>query len=364
MKCLITGGAGFVGSHLADRLVACGNEVVIYDNLSTGRIGNIRALDGSMGVTFIGGDILDRAGLEYAIEGCDEVYHLAAAVGVRLILEQPLETMLVNLRGTENVLDAASRTGARVLFTSSSEVYGCSEEQGMMNEEGARTYGSTATSRWAYAGAKAMGESLALAYHRQRGLRSVVVRLFNIAGPRQRDTYGMVLPRFVTQALAGEPITIFGDGEQRRSFLHVADAVDAIVRLMRSSDAVGGIYNLGSRESVSIAHLARIVAEAAGSTIPPVFIPYDLAYPPGFAEIAKRAPDLTRSEALIDFHPTHDLEQVIRDMIEDAKARTIEEASNRGGEEASNRRSEEPFPFRHPIPPFVLERGSGGMLGW
>lgn len=316
MKCLVTGGGGFIGSHLVDRLVDEGAEVIVYDNLSTGRLDNLRRRLGSGAIRFIQGDILDCNRLEKAVEGCDEVYHLAAAVGVQLILEKPLEAMLVNLRGTENVLDAASRHGARLLFTSSSEVYGSAGE-GVMEEDGVRTYGSTATSRWAYAGAKAIGESLALAYHRQREMESVVVRLFNVAGPRQRDTYGMVLPRFVRQALAGEPITIFGDGRQRRSFLHVADAVDAIVALMRSKGTEGGIFNLGSRESVSIGRLARIVATAAGSSIPPVHIPYERAYPAGFAEIIRRTPDLSRSEEAIGFTATRDLRQIVAEIIED-----------------------------------------------
>jgi UDP-glucose 4-epimerase len=317
MISLITGGAGFIGSHLAERLIAAGDDVIVYDNLATGRCGNLERIRHAPGFRFIEGDIRDQSALERAVEGCDEVYHLAAAVGVRLILERPLEAMLVNLRGTENVLDAASRHGARLLFTSSSEVYGSATE-GRMDEEGPRTYGSTTTSRWAYAGAKAMGESLALAYHRERGLGATIVRLFNVAGPRQLDTYGMVLPRFVRQAVAGEPITIYGDGEQRRSFLHVADAVDAIIRLMRTPEAIGGIFNLGSRESISIGALARLVAAAAGSRVPPVHIPYALAYPDGFAEIAKRTPELRRSEELIGFRPAHDLGSIIEDLIVEA----------------------------------------------
>lgn len=321
MKCLVTGGAGFIGSHLAEKLVAAGDEVVVYDNLTTGTFNNLRRLVESPRFRFVEGDILDRRSLDRAMRGCDEVYHLAAAVGVQLILEKPLEAMLVNLRGTENVLDAASQHRARVLFTSSSEVYGCATE-GMMDEDGARTYGSTATSRWAYAGAKAMGESLALAYHRERNLQSVVVRLFNIAGPRQLGNYGMVLPRFARQAVAGEPVTIFGDGRQQRSFLHVADAVDAIVALMKSGEASGRVFNLGSHESVSIATLARIVADAAGSSTPPVHIPYERAYPDGFAEIAKRTPDLRRSEELIGFRARRDLRQIVADVIADVMPET------------------------------------------
>lgn len=315
MRVLITGGAGFIGSHLAETLIARGDQVVLFDNLSTGSIENIgRIIESRRAMLFVG-DVRDRAAIERASDGCDAIFHLAAAVGVQLILEQPLASMQTNLRGVENVLEVAAWRRMRVLFTSSSEVYGNASSTAPMSESASRTYGSTAISRWAYAGAKAMGESLALAFHRERGLRAVIVRLFNVAGPRQSGSYGMVLPRFVHQAIAGEPITVYGDGSQTRAFAHVHDIVDALARLIDTDSATGSVVNLGSDNVISIDALADLVRRTVGSRSPIVHVSYADAYPSGFEEIRKRCPDLTRARNAVGFAPDRDIATIIDDIV-------------------------------------------------
>lgn len=315
MRVLITGGAGFIGSHLADTLIARGDDVVIFDNLSTGSLQNIGGVVRSRRGTLIVGDVCDRAALERASEGCDAIYHLAAAVGVQLILAQPIASMQTNLTGVANVLDVASARGTPVLFTSSSEVYGNAADARLLRESDARTYGSTATFRWTYAGAKAMGESMALAYHKERTLPVVVVRLFNVSGPRQSGSYGMVLPRFVRQALACEPVTVYGDGNQSRAFAHVQDIVDSLPQLLGNHTAHGHVFNLGSDNSLSMNRLAEIVIERTGSTSPIVHVPYAEAYPPGFEEIRKRHPDISRARRVVGFAPTRDITSIIEGIV-------------------------------------------------
>jgi UDP-glucose 4-epimerase len=315
MQALITGGAGFIGSHLADLLVARGDEVVLLDNFSTGSLRNATRALATRRARITIGDVCDRDVLARAADGADVIFHLAAAVGVRLILEQPLASMHTNLRGIENVLELAARSGQRVLFTSSSEVYGNAASALPLSESGSRTYGSTDTFRWAYAGAKAMGETLALAYHRERAVQAVVVRLFNVTGPRQTGSYGMVVPRFVRQALDGAPITVYGDGEQTRAFAHVGDVVAALAQLVEAPGAAGSVFNLGARASISINELARVVRDATGSSSEIVHVPYVDAYPAGFEEIEKRCPDLERISATIGFTPSRGIDEIVHDIV-------------------------------------------------
>jgi UDP-glucose 4-epimerase len=319
MKCLITGGAGFIGSHLAQELLVRGNHVTVLDDLSTGRMENLAAIDGDRRFTMAAGDLLDIDLLDELVSGCDEVYHLAAVVGVKLILERPLDAMRVNMEGTAALLRAAAAHGRGVLVASSSEVYGHAACEPLA-EENMRRYGSTSTFRWAYAGAKAMGESLALAYHREKGLHAVVARLFNVVGPRQSAYGGMVLPTFVKQALAGTPITVFGSGEQTRCFTHVSDVADAMIRLMRNGGSRGEIYNIGSSEKITITKLAERVKELCGSSSPIRFVPYGEAYPDGFEEIMQRVPDLEKIRSAIDYRPRFGLDAIINDVIEYARA--------------------------------------------
>jgi UDP-glucose 4-epimerase len=315
MRVLITGGAGFIGSHLAELLAAEGDEVVLFDNLSTGSPDNIRPLVDSGRAKLVIGDVCDRTSLAAAGDGCDIVHHLAAAVGVELILQRPLASMRTNLRGIENVLELAAQRSQRVLFTSSSEVYGNAASGSPMRETGSRTYGSTDIFRWAYAGAKAMGETLALAYHRELGVEVVVVRLFNVSGPRQSDSHGMVVPRFVRQAMRGAPITVFGDGRQSRAFAHVADIVEALARLVVEPAASGAVFNLGADREITITDLARLVRRATASRSAIVHVPYAEAYPIGFEEIHKRRPDLSRARDVVGFDASRGIDEIVRDIV-------------------------------------------------
>ena len=276
MKALITGGAGFIGSHLADRLLADGHQVILLDDLSTGSHANIEHLLGRPDVEFVLGSILNADLLDDCVARVDTVFHLAAAVGVQLIVERPLESLATNIRGSELVFEKVHKHGARILVTSTSEIYGKNTSD-RLREEDDRILGSPLKSRWSYSEAKAIEEILAYTYWRQKGIEAVIVRLFNTVGPRQTGHYGMVIPRFVNQALRGEPLTVFGDGSQQRCFCFVGDVVDALVKLIQHPDAYGQAINLGGTEVVSIRELAERVIAITGSASTIRTIPYDEA---------------------------------------------------------------------------------------
>ncbi len=320
MKALITGGAGFVGSHLADLLAERGDDVLVLDDLSTGSCLNLaEGLDGGR-VEFVEGSILDERLVDDCMRSTDVCFHLASAVGVQLILDRPLESLRRNVRGTEVVADAAARCGCRMLFASSSEVYGVSSQfngkaGGELSEDSLRTLGSPAVLRWSYATAKSFGESLMHAHAREGEFGLVIARLFNTVGARQVGSYGMVLPRFVQQALAGRPVTVFGDGGQSRCFTHVADTVRAIVQLGTSDKALGGTFNIGSNREIRIVDLAEQVIARANSESPIEFIAYERAYGPDFEELGRRKPDLTAIRDAIGWEPRRTLVEMIDDTI-------------------------------------------------
>ena len=320
MNFLITGGAGFIGSHLAEALVARGDRVIVYDDLSTGRLSNLKSIMKKKNFSFIKGDILDKRLLGGAIKRVDMVFHLAAVVGVRYVLEHPLKTLEVNVRGTENVLSLAHGYRKKVGIASSSEVYGKSENF-PLKEDDDRVMGATAITRWSYAATKAMDEFMALAYFREKKLPTLIVRFFNICGPRQTGRYGMVIPRLVEEALKGEPLTIYGDGKQTRSFTYVADAISAVLALSSIRKAYGQIFNLGSREVVSIEELALKIKEMTASSSPLVYIPYQEAYGRDFEDMRHRRPDITKLEKFLGFSPETKLEEIIRSTIEYMKGK-------------------------------------------
>lgn len=319
MKYLITGGAGFVGSHLAESLLAEGHEVHAFDNLSTGSLLNVQALKSNKNFRLTTADILDEKKLETAVRAADAVYHLAAAVGVRWIMENPVETIITNVRGTENILAAAARHGKPVLITSTSEVYGKAMEVGgngkPLAEDDNWTLGPTRVRRWAYACSKAMDEFLARAYFDEKGLPVVLVRLFNTVGPRQTGRYGMVIPNFVQRALLHEPIPVYGDGQQTRSFTHVADAVRAMRALMDCPAARGEVVNIGSGEVISIRGLAEKILQLTGSRSPIKLVPYAEVYAEGFEDMRERTPDISKLRRLADYRPQKTLEDILRDVI-------------------------------------------------
>ena len=315
MEYLITGGAGFIGSHLADALLARGDSVLALDDLSTGAEANVRHLFDHPGFELSEGSILDHDLVSKLGNNVDVIVHLAAAVGVKLIVEHPLESLLTNIRGTEIVLDAAAELGCKVLITSTSEIYG-KNASGPLKEDDDRILGSPFKARWSYSTSKAVDEILARGYWRDRGTPTVVVRLFNTVGPRQTGAYGMVVPRFVHQALRGEPITVYGDGEQRRSFCHVSDVVTALLQLVDHPGAIGDVFNVGARNEVSINELARLILAATDSSSPVVHISYDVAYEEGFEDMERRIPDTGKLEALTGWRATRSLEDVIEDVIE------------------------------------------------
>ncbi|MCX7014826.1 MAG: GDP-mannose 4,6-dehydratase [Candidatus Sumerlaeota bacterium] len=312
---LITGGAGFIGSHLAERLLAEGARVAVIDNLSTGSIRNLDGLIGREGFSYHIDTILNRPLLAELVDRADWVFHLAAAVGVRLIVEHPVETIETNIKGTEAVLELVARKGKRTFIASSSEIYGKSQKT-PFSEDDDMVLGPTTMSRWCYACSKAIDEFLALAYHAERGLPVVIGRFFNTVGPRQTGRYGMVLPRFVEAALAGRPIEVYGDGEQTRTFVHVDDTVRASIALMADESITGDIFNIGSDEEVTINELARRVAERAGTGSRVVHIPYDQAYAPGFEDLQRRAPSIERLRRRAGFSPRYNLDQIIDSVIE------------------------------------------------
>lgn len=314
MHCLITGGAGFIGSHLAERLLALGHTVAVIDDLSTGSMSNIRHLEGRSGFEYSIESVMNIPHLAAMIDEADTVFHLAAAVGVRRIVEDPVQTIVTNIRGTEIVLQLAEKKKKKVIITSTSETYGKSTAL-PFSEEGDLVLGATSRPRWSYACSKAIDEFLALAYHQSRGLPVIIVRLFNTVGPRQTGQYGMVIPRFVSQGLKGEPITVYGDGSQRRCFAHVADVVGALVGLAQTDAAVGQVFNIGSQEEVSILALAELIRYKTGGRSEIVKIPFTEAFNADFEDMERRIPDLAKINRLIGYEPKTSLDQIVDDVI-------------------------------------------------
>jgi UDP-glucose 4-epimerase len=312
---LVTGGAGFIGSHLCELLLHNGQRVVAIDNLSTGRLENIWHLLGSPGYQFVREDITNSQVLDRLASEANIIIHLAAVVGVKLIVEDPVHTIATNIMGTEAVLTTANRYGCKVMLASSSEVYGKGVKV-PFNEEDDCVMGPTSHSRWSYATSKAVDEFLGLAYHRQFGLPVIVMRFFNTVGPRQTGRYGMVVPRFVRQALAGEPITVYGDGEQSRCFTDVADVIGAVLKLSTHPEAVGQVFNIGSTEEVTIRGLAQKVVALTGSRSEIVYVPYEDAYAPGFEDMRRRVPDLNKISQLIGYAPRYELADILKRVID------------------------------------------------
>lgn len=318
MKALITGGAGFIGSHLAERLLDAGHDVQVLDNLSTGSIDNIWHLKAHPRFSYAIDTVSNGSLVAEMVDRCDVVFHLAAAVGVKLIVEQPVHTIETNVHGTEVVLQHASKKGKLVFIASTSEVYGKSADVPFCEEQDL-VLGPTTKHRWAYACSKLMDEFLALAYWKERRLPIVIVRLFNTVGPRQTGRYGMVLPTFVNQALADEPITVFGDGTQSRSFTYVGDVVEALIALALEPRAVGEVFNVGNPGEVTIGELAIRVKTLAASRSPIVHVPYDQAYEAGFEDMPRRVPDISKIRNLIAFTPRLALDAIIERVIEHAR---------------------------------------------
>jgi UDP-glucose 4-epimerase len=315
VRALITGGAGFIGSHLSEALLASGHEVLVLDNLSTGSIDNIFHLKGRAGFEYFIDSVDNEPLLAELIDRSDVVFHFAAAVGVKLIVEQPVYTIETNVHGTEVVLKHANKKKKLVVIASTSEVYGKSDDV-PFREDSDLVMGPTPKHRWAYACSKAIDEFLALAYWKERKLPVIIVRFFNTVGPRQTGQYGMVIPNFVRQALAGEPITVFGDGTQSRSFTHVHDVVGALLKLVAEPQAVGKVINIGNTQEVTILSLAERVKTLSGSKSGIKLIPYDQAYESGFEDMPRRVPDLSRVRSLIGYEPKHNLDDILTQVID------------------------------------------------
>lgn len=314
MRALVTGGAGFIGSHLCESLLARGDSVTALDNISTGRFENVAHLSENPNFELVVGSILQYSLVDKLVERCDLIYHLAAAVGVSLIVENPLESMTTNIKGTEIVFEMANRYRKKTLVTSTSEIYGKNSD-GPLKEEDDRILGSPLKSRWSYSTAKALDEILAYIYFKEKKLPTVIVRLFNTIGPRQTGHYGMVVPRFVNQAILGHPLTVYGTGKQSRCFLGVDNAVAAMMKLMETPEAEGRVFNIGSSEEITIEDLAAKVIQIVGSTSNIEYIPYDEAYEEGFEDMERRVPDCTRARELVGFEPTTSLDEVIRAIV-------------------------------------------------
>jgi UDP-glucose 4-epimerase len=311
MRVLITGGAGFIGSHLGDHYVAAGHEVNVLDNFSTGSKNNIAHLDGK--ITTVDGDIRNIQLIESLTKHSDLVLHMAAALGVNTILESPLESMSTNITGSEVVLNAAAKFDKRIIIASTSEIYGKNPKQ-PLSETDDRVVGAPQKIRWTYSDAKAIEEAMAFALHQEKKLPVTTVRLFNTVGPRQTGRYGMVVPRFVQAALKNEPITIYGDGTQSRVFCHVADAVEAIAKIVETDATIGDVYNVGGTGEVTIKQLAEQVLAVTGSNSEITYTPYSDAYPTGFEDIQRRVPDISKIKSAIGWAPTKDLNQIISDI--------------------------------------------------
>jgi nucleoside-diphosphate-sugar epimerase len=312
MRYLVTGGAGFIGSHLTEELVSRGAEVTVLDNVSTGSVRNLDPVADR--IELVQGSVLDPLLVDDLVARADVVVHLAAAVGVRLVVDQPLRSFLTNVRGTEVVLEAAHRYRRRILVASTSEIYGKNDKV-PFKEDDDRILGSLRAWRWGYSISKSVDELLAYAYHRERGLESIVVRLFNTTGPRQTGAYGMVLPRFVGQALAGEPLTVYGDGTQTRCFCHVHDVVEALCGLLEEPRAVGEVFNVGSTEEVSIKELAERVLEKTGSPSEIRHVPYQEAFEEGFEDMTRRVPDISKIREAVGWTPGRRLDDIIQEMV-------------------------------------------------
>jgi UDP-glucose 4-epimerase len=318
MKYLVTGGSGFVGSHLCETLLGAGHQVLVLDNLSTGSYANIEHLEGKPGFELRVGSVNDYDLVEECVRECSAVFHLASAVGVRLIVDQPVLTIESIVNGTDNVLKASSRYRRKVLITSTSEVYGKSDKL-PFREDGDSVIGATTTRRWAYACAKALDEFLGLAHWHETRLPVVIVRLFNTVGPRQTGQYGMVIPRFVRQALSNEPITVYGDGMQARCFGHVQDIITGIAGLMEHPNAAGQVFNIGNDEETTILELANRVIALTGSASKIKIIPFSEAYPAGFEDMHRRIPDLNKVKAAIGYAPKRNLDAILTDVINQFK---------------------------------------------
>jgi UDP-glucose 4-epimerase len=315
LRVLITGGAGFIGSHLSDAYLERGDEVYVIDDLSTGSIENIQHLKNNPRFHYTIDSVQNQPVVAELVDRCDVIFHLAAAVGVKLIVESPVRTIETNVHGTEVILSLANKKKKKVLIASTSEVYGLSTEV-PFREDGNLVMGATTKGRWSYACSKAIDEFLALAYWREKKLPTVVVRLFNTVGPRQTGQYGMVIPTFVKQALAGRAITVYGDGEQSRCFGYVGDVVGALIRLMDSEAAVGQVFNIGSSEEVTIRELAEHVKALTNSDSEIVFVPYDEAYEEGFEDMPRRVPDISKVQALVGFRPQMTLDGILKSVVE------------------------------------------------
>jgi UDP-glucose 4-epimerase len=315
MRALVTGGAGFIGSHLAEALLQAGHEVVVLDDLSTGRLGNLAAVKDHPRLEVTEGSVTDETLVRKLMAGAGVVYHLAAAVGVRLILDRPVGTIETNIVGTETVLRAAREERPRVVLASTSEVYG-KNDRVPLSEDDDRVLGPTTKSRWSYACSKAIDEFLGLAYQHEYGVPVTIVRFFNTIGPRQTGRYGMVVPRFVRQALDGGPITVYGDGRQSRCFTDVEDTVRATIALALAPAAVGEVFNVGTTHELTIQTLAEHVRALVGSDAPIVQVPYDEAYQPGFEDLRRRVPDIRKAERVVGYRPRVSLDETLRRVID------------------------------------------------
>ena len=315
MNILITGGAGFIGSHLCEKLLADNHKVSVIDNLSTGRYSNIRPFIKKQNFNYVIDSVLNRDVLEILISEATQIYHLAAAVGVKYIIDNPLLSLRTNIAGTENVLEFANKYKKKVLIASTSEIYGKSDKV-PFKEEDDRLLGSTHISRWSYSSAKAIDEFLALAYYREKKLPVVIVRCFNTVGPRQTGQYGMVIPKFVKNALLNHPITVFGDGKQSRCFTYVDDVVGGLIKLMNEKKAVGNIFNIGNNKEITIEELAQKIKKMTNSRSKIDIIKYEDAYEEGFEDMRRRIPDLTKIKNMIGYEPKYDLDNILEKIIE------------------------------------------------